>query len=81
MNFKFNDGRKMGSFNSNMKPGYDYRMSTTRALGDGGSREVLTVKSSGGKPAQSDAEFKRKHADFSLDRSYPTKKMHSGLVY
>jgi len=68
-NFKIDDGRTAGSFNPDMKAGYDHRNTKTKPLAKGYTSnfsEVYPTKS----VAENDNEFKRMAEDHSLAKVY-----------
>jgi len=68
-NFKIDDGRTAGSFNPDMKAGYDHRNTKTKPLAEGYTKnfsEVYPTKS----VAENDSAIKRMAEDYSLAKVY-----------
>jgi|TARA_R110000824_G_scaffold205640_1_gene390554 hypothetical protein len=68
-NFKIDDGRTAGSFNPDMKAGYDHRDTKTKPLAEGYTKnfsEAYPTNST----AENDNEFKRMAEDYSLAKVY-----------
>ena len=68
-NFKIDDGRTAGSFNPDMKAGYDHRDTKTKPLAKGYTSnfsEAYPTKS----VTENDNEFKRMAEDHSLAKVY-----------